>query len=231
MDRSEAHRLLDATCDKLDAAAAANDPSTRLRLEDEAHTLWQRLTVGVIGAVRSRRHAAALAARNPFDLSVAAPEAVDAGQWTWTRDVLRTHDGAAAARRVLARAMLDDATLPPSLRVAGAAALFQLNLGERDTWIGRPLKIRGLPGTHARDFLRNLALLARIYYRAGYDGLKNLGDAAAIEIPQDRDGKHWTALQKARDRHRLAGLGNSMKSQGEQDKAAGKPFAPPLALD
>src|SRR3954451_19143852 len=112
MDRSEAHRLLDEICDQLDAAAATNDPSERLRLEGEAHTSWQHLT-GIIGPVRSRRHAAALAARNPFDLSVAAPEAVDAGQLVWTDSVLRTQEGAVKARRVLARAILDDAALPP----------------------------------------------------------------------------------------------------------------------
>jgi hypothetical protein len=67
--------------------------------------------------------------------------------------------------------------------------------------------------------------------RAGYKGLKNLGDAAAIEIPEDRDLKRWTALQQHRERHKLASLLNRKKSDGEKDKREGKPFDPSLALD
>jgi hypothetical protein len=76
-----------------------------------------------------------------------------------------------------------------------------------------------------------VALLCRIYYRQGYEGLENLADAAAKDLPADRDLKRWEALQETRYRWKLAALGKSMKSQGERDKAAGKPFEPPLALD
>lgn len=215
MNRAEAHERLDAIYDKLEEAAQANDREKLLRHEGEAHTQFQQLEVGVIGAVRSRRHAAALAARNPFELTVAHPEAVSAGQYSWTNDILRTREGAAAAHRVLARALLDNPILPPGLLWAAAAALFQLNLGESDTWLGKPMKIPGLAGTHARDFHIDLVLLARIYFHAGYHGVA-LADAAMAVLPDDADGKRWTALQQMRHRNRLQSLCTEMKATGEE---------------
>jgi hypothetical protein len=230
MARAKAHELLDAICDQRDAAAGANDPTTRLDREDAALTLFKELQVGLIGLVRSRRSAAAQAALNVFDLRAAHPDAVAAGQWVWDQDVLRTSHGAAAARRVLARALLDDPTVPPGLATPAATALLLINLGENNTWLGKPTRLKGAPTTRPRDLIIDLVRLQRIYYRAGYTGTP-LGDAAIVELPRDVDGKRWAALEQRRKRDRLTAPCAEAKATGQRDQRAGRPPNPPLALD
>jgi hypothetical protein len=226
----KAHELVDAIYDRRDNAAGTNDPNTQLDLEAAALVLFKQLQTGLIGPVRSRRNAAAQAALNVFDLGVAYPDAVAAGQWNLDIAVLRTSHGAAAARRVLARSLLDDPTLPPGLANHAATALLLMNLGESNTWLGKPAHLKGAPTTRSRDLIIDIVRLHRIYYRAGYEGIP-LAKAAALELPNDVDDKRWTALDKRRRRDRLTVLCCAAKAAGQQDKAAGKPPSPPLALD
>lgn len=231
MSRADAIQRLSEIYDQLEAAErSANQPEVQLQLEDEVHTLFQRLTVGVIGQIRSRRHGAAMVARHPFDLTVADPQAIAAGQLTWGQATLRTSAGAAAARRVLARAVMDDPALPPHLALEIATALFRLNLGDGNTWLGKPLRSKGFKSGHAYRFYVGLACLLRVYYHTGYHSL-SLPEAAAVVLAKDTEGRQWSALEQMRRRENLGELCVTEKRNGEWDKTRGAAYCPSLALD
>jgi hypothetical protein len=125
---------------------------------------------------------------------------------------------------------MDDPTLPPCLARAIAIALFRLNLGEGNTWLGRPLRGKGFKSGHAFRFYVGLAWLLRVYYHAGYHSVP-LPKAAAVVLAKDTEGRDWSALEQMRQRERLGKLCAAERRQGKQDRAMGAAYCPTLALD
>jgi hypothetical protein len=227
--RGESHAMLEACYDALERADAVNDPAHRLQSEDEAHAIWQQLQAAVAGPIQSRRLGAALVGRNVFDIDVMADDAEldrafeEAGPW-----LLRDKVGVAAVRRALVR-VLQDSSAPRWLVHHVGAELLLANFGGNLTWLARSIRPPGMKQGHGHQVYFDAAILCRVHYHAGYHYM-HLGNAAAEVIP-DSGGNRWDRLQRIGRDLKLQAMLAAVQQAGKDDRAAGRPFKPPIAAD
>jgi hypothetical protein len=227
--RGEARAMLEACYDALERADAVNDPAHRLKLEDEAHAIWQQLQAAVAGPIQSRRLGAALVGRNVFDIDVIADGAeLDRAFEGAGPGLLRDKVGVAAVRRALVR-VLQDSSAPRWLVHHACAELLLANFGGSVTWLAKPTRPPGMKQGHGHQVYFDAAILCRVHYHAGYHSM-HLGNAAAQVIP-DSGGNRWDRLQRVGRDLKLQAMLAEIHQAGKDDRAAGRPFKPPIAAD
>jgi hypothetical protein len=227
--REEARVLLEACYDALERADAANDPTRHLQLEDTAHAIWQQLQAGVDGPVQSRRLGASLVGRNVFDIvEVTGDAELDQMLEQAGPGLLRDKVGVAAVRRALVR-VLQDSSAPRWLVHHVSAELLLANFGGNMSWLARPIRPPGMKQGHGHQVYFDAAILCRVHYYAGYHCM-HLGAAAATVIP-DSGGNRWDRLQRVGRDLKLQAMLETVHQAGQGDRAAGRPFKPPMAAD
>lgn len=235
MDRKAAHAALDLVLDTMARAAEANAPDAMLKAEGEAHAEWQRFAIAIAGAMLARRHGAAWFGIRPDDPDAALPLVLERGFSPVPSETMRAPELALCARQVLARFLMDsERLLPPGMANNAASALLLLNLGEeaRSAWLTKPYRDRGAPKARGRKVFAEIAILSRIYYRAGFEGtgleLAARAEIAAIDNP---GATKWEQLESVRKRHRLAEKMEEYRQKGAEDKEQGRPYHPLIGAD
>jgi hypothetical protein len=232
IDRTEAHRLLDAYLDAQERAATANDPASYARSREEAFANYQHLTALIGSELLGERIAAASIARKPFEVGSAwgAP-AVEASRLP-VKPIHPQMDRelAATQRRMVTRFLLDNENiLPPGLALNFATAFTLANLGHT-TRLTEPHKIAGLKAGSSEKVVAKLAIIARVYYLSGYrqQTLEQiiLADEECLKGRITYDNVKWFIRT-----HKCRSIMDWARDAGMDDRLQGRPESPRLAAD
>jgi hypothetical protein len=226
LSREELHALVDAVCDARERARSANSRQAAVQASAEVIELGDRLTLGAVGRHKSQRLGAALDAQHVFDISRDDHDAVALGQREFGPDLLCSKAGITAVRRMLTRALMDCPWLPRWLVFSVVEELLWANFGGDMKWLSNPTRPPGMKPFHAPKTYLDATMLTRVHYSAGYHG--ETRETAAGKVLNDPTGARWERLQRIGRELKTKALCDQNYQKGEADRAAGRPFNPPM---
>lgn len=229
-DRRRLHHLIDAFVEEVRGWEQEESDENRSDREADLIGAWARITEHALRPILPRRLDGAF---------LANPSGGDGGSDTRftaaTSQDLHEPEVQCAIRRELARFLLDfSCLLPPERASQVAAALLDLNLGGDGQWLAKPNRRPGQTPVQGRRHWRNMAILCRIYYRAGYEDISLeqadalLGDTSGPRLKAVQD---WRSKRSDQEHNIILKQCHWYRECGRRDRLMGDAYHPPIAAD